>query len=78
MPDPKPIREWATDLAKIDQLPADEVRIAIVAEGGDVGASVEGHRDIGKPGGWTAAGEASIFKRAGWKVAALLNWKGKP
>ncbi len=66
-------------IADIDNLPRDKVRIAVAATENDQGGTIGAHRDFGKPGGWSAGGEASLFKRAGWKVAAVIEWvKGKP
>jgi hypothetical protein len=73
--DQTPLRDA---IAKIDTLPENEVTIGVVSENGDVGAQVEGQKDIGKPGGWTVAASAQWLKKTGYKAAALVRWRGKP
>lgn len=76
MPDETPFKDA---IARIDQLPANEVDIvAVRQEDGDVGATVQGNDDFGKPGGWSAGGAVSWMKKAGWSAVGLLRWKGKP
>ena len=71
-----PIRDA---IKRIEDLPDDEIRLGGVVRddgtGVDAGAVLEADRDIGEPGGWQAAGEASWFRRAGWKVTGLLRWR---
>jgi hypothetical protein len=74
VPNETPLRDA---IAKIDKLPENEVNIGVIAENGDVGGSIEGQKDIGKPGGWTVAASAKWLKKAGYSAAALLKWKGK-
>jgi hypothetical protein len=68
----------AAELDALEQLPANTVRGGLVAEHGDVGAVIEGHVDPGKPGGAFVAGEAVWWKKAGWKVAAMVGWTKSP
>lgn len=68
----------ADAIAAIDKRPRDTVRIEAAATKDDQGASIGAHRDFGNPGGWSAGTEASWYRKAGWKVAAVIEWvKGK-
>jgi hypothetical protein len=66
-----PIKAAIDSIAK---LPEDEITIAVTAENGDAGATIEGQKDIGKPGGWVVGGQAAIKTKSGWSLSALARW----
>lgn len=79
-----PLRSLMTDtpiadsLKNLDALPVDEFSAGVAVDKDDVGATIEGNRDFGKPGGWSASVSASWWKAKGYVAAAKVLWKGKP
>lgn len=65
------------DVIEQPDLPAEEIGIGFAASsGGDVGVAGHANKDLGKPGGWVGLAEGSWMRKAGWKVAGWLRWKG--
>jgi hypothetical protein len=62
-------------LAKIEDLPANEAEIGVVASrDGGVGAFGQVSTTLGK--GWSVGARGEIVHRTGWKLAAIARWKG--
>lgn len=76
MPDDNPFspENLSSALSKLDDLPKNQVHGGVVVQDGQLGVEAEGSVDVGKKGVFVE-GEASWFKRTGWRAAAMLGWR---
>lgn len=56
-------------------LPPDQVQLGVDATASDQGVELEETTDLGK--GFFAEGDASWWRKAGWKAAAVFGWRKK-
>ena len=61
---------------KLPDLPAEHVSVGVVAKNGDLGAELEANKQLGK--GFFVEADAGWWRKAGYSVAAMFGWKGKP
>ena len=67
----------AAAVKKLPDLPTEQVTVGVTAtKGSDVGVEVEANKELGK--GWFTEADASWWKQAGWKAAAMVGWRKKP
>lgn len=56
----------------------DGLELQVHKDGDDAGVGLEGHRDFGKPGGWSGGGAVAWLKDKGLSVLGVLRWTPRP
>lgn len=55
--------------------PEDGITVAVQAQQGQLGASVQADVDVGKPGGWSMGAMASWVQHAGYTALGWVTWR---
>lgn len=75
MPDLFSDEALKAQLEQLPQIPPNEGSVGLVTENGDVGVHGRINTAIGRS--WYVAGEGSWMRRTGYRVAAMLGWRGR-